>query len=103
MRGEKTINKKFFLYPKLEVPKLNLDVKAIVEKIATSLAGMGKIIKVILKFNPAEKTQFLETLNGVRRLLADLQHYETVIYRSLIMKNIKASFKDTLKDLLLDQ
>ncbi|XP_011883718.1 PREDICTED: uncharacterized protein LOC105570876 [Vollenhovia emeryi] len=102
----------------MDPPKLNLEVKAVLdstiqkrderivekqEKIAASLAGVGKIIELLLKSNPANKKEYLEPLIGVARLLADLQHDETSIRRSLILKNIKAPFKDTLKDLLPDE
>ncbi|XP_046592404.1 uncharacterized protein LOC124293850 [Neodiprion lecontei] len=98
----------------IDPPKLNLEVKAaldstvvkrderIVEKqkkVAASLAGVGKVIDLLIKSNLPDKKQYLEPLNGVAKLLADLQHDGTSIRKSLILKNIKAPFKDTLKDL----
>jgi len=101
----------------MDPPKLNLEVKALdntiqkrderiiekQEKIAASLAGVGKTIELVLKSNPANKKEYLEPLTGVARLLADLQYDETSIRRSLILKNIKAPFKDTLKDVSSDE
>ncbi|XP_071568169.1 uncharacterized protein [Temnothorax nylanderi] len=102
----------------MDPPKLNLEVKAALdstiqkrderivekqEKIAASLAGVGKTIELLLKSNLVDKKKFLEPLTGVAKLLADLQHDETSIRRSLILKNIKAPFKDTLKDLSSDE
>ena len=96
----------------MDPPKLNLEIKAAVdstiqkrneriiekkEKISASLAGISKIIELVLKSNPPEKKQLLESLNGVMRLLADLQHDETLIRRSLILKNIAAPVRDILK------
>lgn len=101
----------------MDPPKLNLEVKAVLdatvlkrnnqivekqEKIAASLASVGRTIDLLLKLNPAEKMKFLELLTGVAKLMADLQHDESAIRRSLILKNIKAPFKDTLKDLSSD-
>ncbi|XP_046614882.1 uncharacterized protein LOC124302604 [Neodiprion virginianus] len=98
----------------IDPPKLNLEVKPaldstvvkrderIVEKqkkVAASLAGVGKVIDLLIKSNLADKKQYLEPLDGVAKLLADLQHDETSIRKSLILKNIKAPFNDTLKDL----
>ena len=89
----------------MDPPKLNLEIKAAVdstiqkrderiiekqEKISASLAGISKTIELVLKSNPPEKKQLLEPLNSVMRLLADLQHDETLIRRSLILKNIAA-------------
>lgn len=89
----------------MDPPKLNLEVNAALdntvqkrderitekqEKIAASLAGIGKTIELVLKSNPANKKEYLEPLTGVVRLLADLQYDETSIRRSLILKNIKA-------------
>lgn len=102
----------------MDPPKLNLEVKTALdntiqkrdqrivekqEKITASLAGTIKAIEIILKSNSPEKTQLLESLNSVMRLLTDLQHDETEIRRNLILKNIKASMKDTLKDSKSDQ
>ena len=92
---------------------MNLEIKAAVdstiqkrderiiekqEKISASLAGISKTIELVLNSNPPEKKQLLEPLNGVMRLLADLQHDETLIRRSLILKNIVAPVRDMLKD-----
>ena len=89
----------------MDPPKLNLEINAAVdstiqkrderiiekqEKISASLAGISKTIELVLKSNPPEKKQLLEPLNSVMRLLADLQHDETLIRRSLILKNIAA-------------
>lgn len=102
----------------IDPPKLNLEVKAALEstivkrddrivekqeKVAASLAGVGKVIELLIKANPTDKKQYLEPLNGVAKLLADLQHDETSIRKSLILKNIKAPFRDTLKGLSSDE
>ncbi|XP_046470862.1 uncharacterized protein [Neodiprion pinetum] len=73
----------------VDPPKLNLEVKAALdstvvkrderivekqEKATASLAGVGKVIDLLIKSNLADKKQYLEPLNGVAKLLADLQH-----------------------------
>ena len=68
------------------------------EQISVSLAGISKTIILVLKSNTPEKKQLLEPLNSVMRLLADLQHDETLNRRSLILKNIAAPVLDMLKD-----
>lgn len=98
----------------MDPPKLNLEVKAVVdntivkrderiiekqEKIVASLAALGRTIDLMLTLNPPDRAKYLEPLNFVMRLLTDLLHDETEIRRNLILKNIKASFKDVLKDL----
>ena len=100
-------------YLMMDSPKLNLEVKAAVdstiqrrdekiiekqEKISTSLTGISKTIEIVLKSNPPEKKQFLESINGVMRLLANLQQDETSFRGSLIPKNIAAPFRDILED-----
>ncbi|KAK2577913.1 hypothetical protein KPH14_011858 [Odynerus spinipes] len=99
-------------------PRLNLEVKATVnsiiskrddrvsekqEKIGAALAGIGKALTFILKSDCDGKIAQLESLNNAARLLTDLQRDETEIRRSLILKNIKASFRDTLKDTTPDE
>ncbi|KAK2577092.1 hypothetical protein KPH14_001011 [Odynerus spinipes] len=94
-------------------PRINLEVKAAVdskiskrddrvsekqEMIGAALAGIGKELTFIRKSNFDGKIAQLESLNNAARLLTDLQRDETEIRRSLILKNIKASFTDTLKD-----
>lgn len=81
----------------IDPPKLNLEVKAALdntvikrderifekqEKVAASLAGVGKVIDLLIKSNPADKKKYLEPLNGVAKLLADLQHDETSIRKT---------------------
>lgn len=102
----------------IDPPKLNLEVKVALdstivkrderivekqEKIAASLAGVGKVIDLLIRSNPTDKKQYLEPLNGVAKLLADLQHDGTSIRKSLILKNIRTPFRDTLKDLSSDE
>jgi len=102
----------------IDPPKINLEVKSaldstiikrderIVEKqtkITAAIAGIAKVLSLTLEKDPKNKLGFLESLSGVARLLVDLQRDETMIRRSLVLKNIKASYKDTLKDTLWDE
>lgn len=59
--------------------------------------------RTFVKIESCGKKEIVESLTGVARLLDDLQHDETSIRRSLVLKNIKAPFKDTLKDVLSDE
>ena len=70
-------------YLMMDSPKLNLEVKAAVyskiqkrneriiekpEKISAPLTGISKTTELVLKSNPLEKKQLLESLNGVEAL-----------------------------------
>lgn len=95
----------------IDPPKLNLEVKAclqeavakrdsrIAEKQASITAGISGLVSLLsttLKLNVNEKLSMVETLSGVIRLLVDLQRDESFVRRSLIMKNINVSLRDTL-------
>lgn len=96
----------------MDPPKLNFEIKAnipdsivkrddrIVEKqsrISASLAGITKLMSMALQLPQDQKLDMLEILGGVSRILADLQHEESEIRRSLILKNIDISKRDILK------
>ncbi|CAG5100321.1 Protein of unknown function [Cotesia congregata] len=96
----------------MDPPKLNFEIKTnipdsivkrddrIVEKqarISASLAGITKLMSMTLQLPQDQKLAMLEILGGVSRILADLQHEESEIRRSLILKNIDPSKRDILK------
>lgn len=102
----------------IDPPKINLEVKSaldstiikrnerIVEKqakIAAAIAGIAKVLSLTLEKDSGNKLGLLERLSGVARLLVDLQRDETMIRRSLVLKNIRVSYRDTLKDTLWDE
>lgn len=97
----------------IEPPRLNPEVKAaldinhikrdqrIVEKqvkIGAALSALGKSVSITLKTNSEDSVAQFEATNNAARLVADLQREETEIRRSLIIKNIQLSLKDTLKE-----
>lgn len=69
--------------------------------ISAAFAGISKAIELVLKPNPSEN-MFLELLNSVMRLPADLQEFETFIRRSLIFMKIATLVRGALKDLSFD-
>lgn len=102
----------------IDPPKMNLEVKSALEstvvkkderiaekqtKIAATIAGIAKTLTSTLKGDPENKMGLVEHLSGVARLLADLQRDETMVRRSLILKNIKTSYRDTLKNTSWDE
>ncbi|XP_077280832.1 uncharacterized protein LOC143907755 [Temnothorax americanus] len=98
----------------MDPPKLNPELKVclqetitkrdgrIVEKqarITTSLAGLLDVLVKITSLKSEEKLptkELTESLWGVLQLMADLQHVESSVRRSLIVKNINASMRETL-------
>lgn len=104
----------------MDPPKLNPELKAclqeaiakrdlrIVEKqvtITASLAGMLNILTKITSLKSDDKLpikDLTEALWGILQLIADLQHVESSIRRSLILKNINASMKETLNATAVD-
>ncbi|CAL1674600.1 unnamed protein product [Lasius platythorax] len=75
-------------------------------RITTSLAGLLDVFIKITSFKSDEKLptkELTESLWGVLQLLADLQHAESSICRSLILKNINASMKETLNVTAVDE
>lgn len=107
--------------PFMDPPKLNLEVKAclsakhdsilkrdnrIIEKqglITGSLAGLSKLMTMLFKSTDVDKLVMIDVATGVYKLLADLQHEESSIRRSLIVKNIDTSWRDTLTSTSVDE
>ncbi|XP_043275196.1 uncharacterized protein [Venturia canescens] len=102
----------------IDPPKLNLEVKASLEvnivkrderivetqtKIGTGLAALGRALDLVLKGDGPEKLILLECLSSTANLLADLQHDETEIRKSLILRNISPSIRETLKDTVTNE
>lgn len=105
----------------MDPPKLNPELKAclqetlikrdgrIVEKqvrITTSIAGLLNVFIKITSLKSDEKLptkELTESLSGILQLMADLQHAESSIRRSLILKNINASMKETLNATAVDE
>ncbi|CAL1683844.1 unnamed protein product [Lasius platythorax] len=72
-------------------------------KITAAVAGIAKALSSTLKKDPGNKLSLVEYLSGIARLLVDLQRDERMIRRSLILKNIKASYRDTLNNTLWNE
>ncbi|XP_026669410.1 uncharacterized protein LOC113464355 [Ceratina calcarata] len=53
---------------------------------------------LMLKGDNLDKLVLLEHLSSTANLLADLQHNETAIRKSLILKNVSPTARETLKD-----
>lgn len=53
-------------------------------------------MSTMLKLNMTEKLPMVEILSGIIRIFSDLQREESAVRRSLIMKNINVSLRDTL-------
>lgn len=102
----------------IDPPKLNPEVKVTLtetiikkdarvvdrqERIAACLASLGKSLTSILKANRSEDLALLENLSDAARLLADVQHDDSLIRRSLILSNLNASLKDTLNATVVDE
>lgn len=99
-------------------PKLNAEVKASLQeaiikkdtrvvtrqqRIAACLASLGKSLSLVLKTNHPEHLTLLENLSDAARLLADVQHDDSQIRRSLILSSLNTSVKDTLNSSPVDE
>lgn len=100
--------------PRFQPPKLNLVVKAVMteqvierdnriaqrqEKISAALSAIAKVLSTLLRTKEFPMWKSLaENLSDASKILADLQHDEAVIRRSLITANINESMRETLKD-----
>lgn len=71
-------------------------------KTTACLSAVGKAFSNIIESRD-EKLKALELLSDVGRLLADLQHDESIIRKSLILANLNASFKDILNAAVPDE
>jgi len=105
----------------MDPPKLNPELKAclqesitkrdgrIVEKqvrITTSLASLLDVFIKIVNLKSDDKLptkELTESLWGILQLMVDLQHAESSIRRSLILKNINASMKEALNATAIDE
>lgn len=75
-------------------------------RITTSLAGLLDVLIKITSLKSDEKLsvkELTESLWGVLQLMADFQHEESSIRRSLILKNINASMKEMLNKTSVDE
>lgn len=102
-----------------EPPKLNAEIKPIIHesvytgdkrivvkqtKITSCLAAVGKVISLFLKTEKTkENVEILECLGDTGSFLADLQHDESAISRSLIIANINPELKETLTETKPDE
>ena len=71
-------------------------IKETQEKITACIGGVMQVLATVLQMSVTEKLIIIETLGGVTRLLADMQHEETIIRRKLVLKNINATLRDAL-------
>ncbi|GAB0088312.1 hypothetical protein DMENIID0001_027140 [Sergentomyia squamirostris] len=100
--------------PRFDPPKLNQVLKAIMPeqvcerddriskrqlKISAALSAMGKTLSTIaVNKNIPEWKSLVENISDASKILADLQHDESVIRRNLLMANIESSMKEPLKN-----
>lgn len=99
--------------PYIEAPKLNNEVRAALDpstirrderiaekqqKIGAALAALGRGLSIAIRSDTEDSITTFESINNAAMLLTDLQRDETGIRRSLILKNIQCSFKETLKN-----
>lgn len=119
--GKEALLKKFPLPNNcliMDPPKLNPEVKACLQDviikrdvrigdkqkmITAVLAGIAKVLSTVLKLNIEEKLDMLESLSGLIRLLAGLHHEESVIRRSLILKNLNLSVREIFNTTIVDE
>lgn len=102
----------------IDPPKLNLEVKACLqdtvlnrdsrivqkqERIAAGIAGLTSLMSILLKLKIEEKLPMVDKLSSIIRILTDLQHEESAIRRSLVMKNINVSMRESLALALPDE
>ena len=105
----------------IEPPKLNLEVKnslpeaskatiinrdsriiKIQEKIAACMTTAVTVLDKYSKFNEPDE-ESLNTLNDLCSLLADLQHDESVIRKSIILANVKSTMRNSLLTTKIDE
>lgn len=105
----------------MDPPKLNPEVKGclqeailkrdsrIVEKQVRLTAGLAGVLDVFTKVTSLKNEdkvpakELSGSLWGILQLLADLQHEESIIRRSLILKNVVASHKEALNTTTVDE
>lgn len=104
---------------RFEPPKLNPVVKAIMpeqvivrddrivkrqEKLSAALSAMAKVLSAIVSTKVIPEWKILaENLSDASKLIADLQHDEAIIRRSLIVANVDISMRETLKESEIDE
>ena len=105
----------------LDPPKLNVEVKAALQeshapiikrdlrimetqqKITAGLGGLMSLASLALSLEKDKKLEMLGIVSGLLRIFSDLQFEESSIRRSLILKNIDASLRDTLSSTEVDE
>ena len=102
----------------LEPPKLNLEVKASLqdpaitrdtrltnkqEKVSVCLAALGSLLSILVEQQEINPLHFIENISDCCRLLVDLQRDESLIRKSLMLSNLNASMKETLKETDIDE
>ncbi|XP_046737532.1 uncharacterized protein LOC124406220 [Diprion similis] len=103
----------------IDPPKINSEVRVSLQettikrderieakqaKITACLAAVGKTFSGFLqRYSGNENLDFFEQLSDIGRLLADLQHDESNIRKSLILANLGAPFKDVLNGTTPDE
>lgn len=105
--------------PRFEPPALNKLIKVIMpdaivarddkivkrqQKITSALSAVAKAtVKLLREKNIPEWKEIMESLIDASKLLADLQHDESVIRRNLLIGNVDASMRDTLQSMTSDE
>lgn len=90
----------------IQEPVFNTDTRILLKqsKLTSGLAAMGKAMTLVLKQGQSkENLKILECLGDAGSLLADLQHDESTIRRSLISANINPTLKSALKEIQADE
>ena len=90
----------------IQEPVFNRDTRILLKqsKLTSGLADAGKAMTLVLKqVQLEENLKIRECLGDVGSLLADLQHDESTIRRSLILANINPTLKSALKETQADE
>lgn len=73
------------------------------EKVAVCLVVLGSILSRLLNKEEVKSIELIEKSSDSCRILVDLQRDETLTRRLLIVANIRASLKETLKTAEVDE
>ncbi|XP_059608142.1 uncharacterized protein LOC132255982 [Phlebotomus argentipes] len=68
------------------------------EKLSAALSAIATALSVVVTSKPPEWKSLAETLSDANKIISDVQHDQALIRRSLIVANVGASMRDTLKE-----
>ncbi|XP_059612599.1 uncharacterized protein LOC132259072 [Phlebotomus argentipes] len=68
------------------------------EKLSAALSAIATALSVVVTSKPPEWKSLAETLSDANKIISDVQHDQALIRRTLIVANVGASMRDTLKE-----